>query len=102
MSLLNYRTDMPQWPPPRLGYLLQGLRPDIAGQVTGPSTKTWFGPRSSVIRHDSRWQIEILSLPFDPRNLEACFMTSGPISLTVGWIGRHTPPGLASTAATLR
>lgn len=20
-------------------------------------------------------------------------MTSGPISLTVGWIGRHTPPG---------
>lgn len=20
-------------------------------------------------------------------------MTSGPITLTVGWIGRHTPPG---------
>ena len=55
----------------RLGYLLQGLRPDIAGQVTGPSTKTWFGPRSSVIRHDSRWQIADTLLPFDPRNLEA-------------------------------
>lgn len=20
-------------------------------------------------------------------------MTSGPVALTVGWIGRHTPPG---------
>jgi hypothetical protein len=55
----------------RLGYLLQGLRPDLAGQITGPSTKTWFGPRSRVIRHDSRWQVADTLLPFDPRNLEA-------------------------------
>lgn len=54
----------------RIGYLLQGLRPDIAGQVTGPSTKTWFGPRATVIRHDSRWQIADTLLPFDPRTLE--------------------------------
>jgi predicted transcriptional regulator of viral defense system len=55
----------------RLGYLLQGLRPDLAAQITGPSTKTWFGPRSRVIRHDSRWQVADTLLPFDPRNLEA-------------------------------
>jgi len=55
----------------RLGYLLQGLRPDIAGRITGPQTKTWFGPRRPVIRHDSRWLIADTLLPFDPRNLEA-------------------------------
>ena len=54
----------------RLGYLLQGLRPDIAAQVTGPATKTWFGPRRKVIRHDSRWQVADTLLPFDPRHLE--------------------------------
>jgi hypothetical protein len=55
----------------RLGYLLQGLRPDIVEQFTGPSTKTWFGPRRTVIRHDSRWQVADTLLPFDPRTLEA-------------------------------
>lgn len=55
----------------RVGYLLQGLRPDIAGQITGPSTKTWFGPRRKTIRHDSRWQIADTLLPFDPRTLES-------------------------------
>jgi predicted transcriptional regulator of viral defense system len=55
----------------RLGYMLQGVRPDIAGQITGPSTKTWFGPRRAVVRHDSRWQVADTLLPFDPRTLEA-------------------------------
>jgi AbiEi antitoxin C-terminal domain len=55
----------------RIGYLLQGLRPDIAWGITGPSTKTWFGPRRTVIRHDSRWQVADTLLPFDPRTLEA-------------------------------
>jgi hypothetical protein len=54
----------------RLGYLLQGLRPDIVEQIAGPSTKTWFGPRRTVIRHDSRWQVADTLLPFDPRTLE--------------------------------
>ena len=54
----------------RLGYLLQGLRPDIASQIVGPSTKTWFGPRRATIRHDSTWQIADTLLPFDPRSLE--------------------------------
>jgi hypothetical protein len=54
----------------RLGYLLQGLRPDIAGRIEGPTTKTWFGPRRKVVRHDSRWQVADTILPFDPRALE--------------------------------
>jgi hypothetical protein len=54
----------------RIGYLLQGLRPDIAEQITGPSTKTWFGPRGRLIRHDSHWQVADTLLPFDPRTLE--------------------------------
>lgn len=55
----------------RLGYLLQGLRPDIAGELTEPATKTWFGPRRRLIRHDERWQMADTLLPFDPRDLEA-------------------------------
>jgi hypothetical protein len=61
-----------------MGYLLQGLRPDIAGRITGPSTKTWFGPRRTVIRHDSRWQVADTLLPFDPRTLKGCRMTPRP------------------------
>lgn len=53
----------------RLGYLLQGLRPDLTQQVTGPKTKTWFGPRRKVLRHDNRWQVADTLLPFDPRTL---------------------------------
>ncbi|WP_250287556.1 type IV toxin-antitoxin system AbiEi family antitoxin, partial [Frankia sp. CiP1_Cm_nod2] len=55
----------------RSGYLLQGLRPDVAEQIIGPSTKTWFGPRRKVVRHDSRWQVADTLLPFDPRKLES-------------------------------
>jgi hypothetical protein len=54
----------------RLAYLLQGLRPDIAARIVGPATKTWFGPRRKVVRHDSRWQIADTLLPFDPRALQ--------------------------------
>jgi AbiEi antitoxin C-terminal domain len=63
--------DRPATVAARLGYMLQGLRPDIAGQITNPSTKTWFGPRRPVVRHDSQWQIADTLLPFDPRSLEA-------------------------------
>jgi len=63
--------DRPATVAARLGYMLQGLRPDIAGQITGPTTKTWFGPRRTVVRHDSHWQIADTLLPFDPRSLEA-------------------------------
>jgi hypothetical protein len=53
-----------------LGYLLHGLRPDIAERLTGPATKTWFGRRRKVVRHDSHWQVTDTLLPFDPRRLE--------------------------------
>jgi len=55
----------------RLGYLLQGLRPDIALHIAAPATKTWFGPRGKLVRHDNRWLIADTTLPFDPRTLPA-------------------------------
>lgn len=63
--------DRPATVAARLGYLLQGLRPDIAGQVTAPQTKTWFGPRGPLLRHDNRWQVADTLLPFNPKDLEA-------------------------------
>ena len=68
-EVLTELTGRPATVAARLGYLLQGLRPDITGQVTGPSTKTWFGPRQKVVRHDNHWQIADTLLPFDPRSL---------------------------------
>ncbi len=53
----------------RTGYLLQALRPDIAREFAPASTKTWFGPRKPLLRHDNRWQIADTILPFDPRTL---------------------------------
>jgi predicted transcriptional regulator of viral defense system len=57
----------------RAGYLLQGLRPDLALRLRKaplPAGKTWFGPRGKLRRHDARWQIADTLLPFDPRALE--------------------------------
>lgn len=51
----------------RLGYLVQGLRPDIARNIEPPATKTWFGPRRQLVRHDNRWHIADTILPYDPR-----------------------------------
>lgn len=55
----------------RLGYLLQGLRPDISERIPTPTSKTWFGPRGGLRRHDNRWQIADTILPFDPRTLRS-------------------------------
>jgi len=58
----------------RTGYLLQGLRPDLANSLharTRSQGKVWFGPRASLKRHDARWQIADTLLPFDPRTLAA-------------------------------
>ncbi len=55
----------------RMGYLLQGLRPDIAHRIEAPVSKTWFGPRRTLLRHDSQWQVADTLLPFDPRALRA-------------------------------
>lgn len=57
----------------RTGYLLSGLRPDLADRVRRTTTlrgKTWFGPRRALVRHDARWEVADTILPFDPRRLE--------------------------------
>jgi hypothetical protein len=60
----------------RTGYLLQNLRPDIAGHLTGDvAGKVWFGPRGPLRRHDARWQVADTILPFPPAHLTA---TDGP------------------------
>lgn len=58
----------------RTGYLLQGMRPDIAGAIMGsgaPSAKVRFGPRAASLRNDERWKVSDTLLPFDPREMEA-------------------------------
>jgi predicted transcriptional regulator of viral defense system len=58
----------------RTGYLLQGVRPDLAGfigELSPPRYKTWFGPRARLRRHDNHWQIADTLLPFNPKDLEA-------------------------------
>lgn len=55
----------------RLGYLLQGSRPDLVVVLgrTGPGGWTWFGPRGKLCRHATTWQIAGTLLPIDPRTL---------------------------------
>lgn len=54
----------------RLGYLLQGLRPDVAEPLqSAVKTKTWFGPRGALLRHSQSWQVADTTLPFDPATL---------------------------------
>ena len=56
----------------RIGYLLQGMRPDISNEIYDhyiPRCKTWFGSRGPLLRHDNRWLIADTILPFDPRRL---------------------------------
>jgi hypothetical protein len=58
----------------RTGYLLQGMRPDLASAIGDLGLlhgKTWFGPRGPLLRHDNAWQIADTTLPFDPRTLRA-------------------------------
>jgi len=65
--------DRPKTVAIRTGYLLQGLRPDIATLIDEASpltSKTWFGSRGRQMRHDPRWQVTDTMLPFDPRTLE--------------------------------
>jgi len=57
----------------RTGYILQGMRPDIADVIyeqNKPGYKTWFGPRAALLRHDNKWLIADTILPFDPRKMD--------------------------------
>lgn len=55
----------------RAGYLLQGMRADLAARIRieAPRSKVWFGPHGPLRRHDAQWQIADTILPFDPRQL---------------------------------
>ena len=53
----------------RLGYLLSGLRPDIADQLPPTTSKVYFGGRGRLLRHDATWLIADTVLPVDPRHL---------------------------------
>lgn len=79
LSVEQVLTELAQRPASvqaRTGYLLQGLRPDIAlairdtGAIDGAKmNKTWFGPRGRLKRHDATWQIADTILPFNPSEL---------------------------------
>lgn len=73
-DLLHELAGRPATVRTRTGYLLQGLRPEIADQIEQRlqlSGTTWFGPRTSVLRRDRRWQVADTLLPFNPKSLEA-------------------------------
>lgn len=59
----------------RLAYLLQGVAPELAGRLLPPdqggrsAPKVWFGPRSPLKRHSTRFSVADTLLPFDPAEL---------------------------------
>lgn len=58
----------------RMGYLLSGLRPDIARSIHErfpPTSRTRFGPRTPSTRSNEFWLMTDTLLPFDPTVLEA-------------------------------
>jgi predicted transcriptional regulator of viral defense system len=58
----------------RAGYLLQGLRPDLADRIQASfpaRSRVWFGRRGPMLRHDSGWQVADTLLPLDPRTMGA-------------------------------
>lgn len=55
----------------RAGYLMEGLRPDVAGLVRADvGHVVRFGPRDAdTVRHDASWRVLDSLLPVDPRSL---------------------------------
>jgi predicted transcriptional regulator of viral defense system len=71
--LLQELTDRNGATVARTGYLLQGLRPDLADAIFKKFpivNKSWFGPRTVLKNHDNHWLVADTILPFDPRKLE--------------------------------
>lgn len=71
-TVLNELGGRPRSVAARTGYLLQGVRPDVADAVMEaipPRSKVRFGT-GSAIRNDERWQVSDSTLPFDPREME--------------------------------
>jgi hypothetical protein len=58
----------------RTGYLLCGMRPDVAATIRDvftPRSKTHFGTQGATKRNDEQWLIADSLLPFDPRKMKA-------------------------------
>ncbi|MGH9089901.1 MAG: type IV toxin-antitoxin system AbiEi family antitoxin [Acidimicrobiales bacterium] len=59
----------------RLAYLVQGVAPALAERLVPPdeggrtAPKVWFGPRTRLKRHSSRFSVADTLLPFDPADL---------------------------------
>ena len=59
----------------RLAYLVQGVSPELADRLLPPqdggrsAAKVWFGPRTALKRHSSRFAVADTLLPFDPATL---------------------------------
>ena len=73
-KMMSELSSRPQSVKSRVGYLLKTLRPDISYEIYEtyrPKTKTWFGPRTKLIRHDNKWLVADTILPFNPGKLEA-------------------------------
>lgn len=73
-ALLDELADRPRSVWSRTGYLISGMRPDLADMMAErfePRSKVRFGPRVEAIRNDEGWKISDTVLPFDPRKLEA-------------------------------
>jgi hypothetical protein len=71
--LLQELTDRNGATVARTGYLLQGLRPDLADAIFNKFpivNKSWFGPHGPLKNHDNHWLVADTILPFDPRKLE--------------------------------
>lgn len=74
VQLLDELAGRPQSVWSRTGYLVSGMRPDLADKILRgikTNSKTRFGPRKSAIRNDERWKVSDTLLPFDPRELES-------------------------------
>lgn len=60
----------------RTGYLLSGMRPDVAEEIRKefiPRSKTRFGSRKTALRNDEAWKVSDTLLPFDPRELRLSY-----------------------------
>ena len=71
-TILDELKGRPRSVAARTGYLLQGMRPDIADAImkaNPPHSKVRFGIGSAA-RNDERWQVSDSTLPFDPREME--------------------------------
>lgn len=59
----------------RTGYLLQGLRPEIADSIhanCNTQHRVWFGPKSKDCHKDRYWNMSDSILPFDPKKMRIC------------------------------